>query len=230
MASAEASQALDTLAAWREQGAQRLDPVRFRFIEALARRAAAQQGRARERLDARLAEVMQAYGQAWCGQGGEQAGAGPAEPGDGQGDAGSDSDTSAHGEAASLAALSGLLASRWQARNGAAGQEGRGGLLAARPGEMAVLAYFRDLWAQLSIDRGMRETLSKVPENTGPLNSLHLVHRSLTLMHDVSPDYARALLSYIDALARIEQIGQTRQARPAAARGAETARKPLRGK
>ncbi|MEK8031757.1 DUF2894 domain-containing protein [Ideonella sp. DXS29W] len=50
-----------TLADWRLRGADQRDPVRFRFIEAMAQRAAAQQGPVRRMLDARLASLMQAY-------------------------------------------------------------------------------------------------------------------------------------------------------------------------
>lgn len=50
-----------TLADWRLRGADQRDPVRFRFIEAMAQRAAAQQGPVRRVLDARLASLMQAY-------------------------------------------------------------------------------------------------------------------------------------------------------------------------
>ena len=49
--------------AWRERGDHRLDPVRFRFIEALARRAAAHRGEARRILDDKLAKLLAAYGE-----------------------------------------------------------------------------------------------------------------------------------------------------------------------
>jgi hypothetical protein len=50
-----------TLDAWRERGADRLDPVRFRFIEALDRRAAACSGEARRILDERLSGFLKTY-------------------------------------------------------------------------------------------------------------------------------------------------------------------------
>jgi hypothetical protein len=49
------------LAAWRAQGAQRVDPQRFALIEALARRAAGQQGPLRARLDQRVAALLADY-------------------------------------------------------------------------------------------------------------------------------------------------------------------------
>ncbi|ERI30971.1 PF11445 domain protein [Burkholderia cenocepacia BC7] len=50
----DATQVRATLDAWREQGADRLDPVRFHRIDALERRAAVLDGAARALLDARL--------------------------------------------------------------------------------------------------------------------------------------------------------------------------------
>ena len=46
---------------WRASGADRADPLRFHLIDALARRAAAYDGPVRERLDGRLADLIQAY-------------------------------------------------------------------------------------------------------------------------------------------------------------------------
>ncbi|MFY3434877.1 DUF2894 domain-containing protein, partial [Achromobacter mucicolens] len=46
---------------WRASGADRANPLRFHLIDALARRAAAYDGPARERLDRRLADLIQAY-------------------------------------------------------------------------------------------------------------------------------------------------------------------------
>ena len=50
-----------TLDAWRACGADRLDPVRFRFLDAMARRTAMLGGPARQLLDAKLAALLQAY-------------------------------------------------------------------------------------------------------------------------------------------------------------------------
>lgn len=52
------------LRAWRERGADRVDPVRFGFIEGLVRRAAAQSGAARILLDEKIAGLMVSYAEA----------------------------------------------------------------------------------------------------------------------------------------------------------------------
>jgi len=50
-----------TLDAWRESGDDRFDPVRYRVIEAMARRAMAYDGEARRVLDAKLVGLIDAY-------------------------------------------------------------------------------------------------------------------------------------------------------------------------
>ena len=69
------------LEAWRAQGADRIDPVRFGLIAALARRTPAYQGEARRLLDARLARLVESYARDVAQRHGIEAGAGPAAPG-----------------------------------------------------------------------------------------------------------------------------------------------------
>ncbi|MBN3774903.1 DUF2894 domain-containing protein, partial [Burkholderia sp. Se-20378] len=57
----DATHVRTTLDAWREQGADRLDPVRFHRIDALERRAAVLEGDARALLDARLATLLEGF-------------------------------------------------------------------------------------------------------------------------------------------------------------------------
>ncbi|MBN4664267.1 DUF2894 domain-containing protein [Pandoraea nosoerga] len=72
--------------------------------------------------------------------------------------------------------------------------------------DLDVLEYFRETWSKLSTDGNLRQSLAQVPENAGPLNSSHLVHRALSLMHDVSPDYLRHFLRHADALSWLEDM------------------------
>jgi hypothetical protein len=48
-----------------------------------------------------------------------------------------------------------------------------------------------------------------VPGNAGPLNSESLVYRSLSLMRELSPEYLRQFLGYVDALSWIEQLNES---------------------
>ena len=72
--------------------------------------------------------------------------------------------------------------------------------------ELEALAYFRDTWSRLSSERQLRQSLAQVPGNAGPLNSSSLVHRSLSLMRELSPGYLQQFLSYVDALSWMEQL------------------------
>ena len=176
-----------TLDAWREQGDDRLDPLRFHFIDALARRAAAHDGDARRILDARLSTLLEAYAadlaiSAPTAQAPEHA-AVPCKPTRGP-----------------LAELVDYIASHPQA-----GDE-RVALSAAVRSELKALDYFRETWSKVSAEKQVRVSLEQVPGNAGPLNSSSLVHRSLALMRELSPGYLQQFLAYVDALSWMEQI------------------------
>ena len=77
----------------------------------------------------------------------------------------------------------------------------------AMDGEDALLDYFRNTWARLSAEQRLTQSLAQTPDHAGPLNSHHLVHRSLTLMREVSPGYLHRFMSYVDALLWVDQAG-----------------------
>ncbi|WP_369663085.1 DUF2894 domain-containing protein [Variovorax sp. V116] len=197
------------LDAWRAQGGHRRDPVRFRFIEALAKRAAAHEGDARRILDERLAALLAAYREkieeARCVDGAS------AVP-----------DTSTKHAArpprGPLAELVEHMARQAppQGDDGAAADEA-----APATPELKTLRYFRSTWSRLSADRRLTQSLAKVPENAGPLNSHHLVHRSLMLMHELSPEYLNRFMSYVDTLLWVDQLNASNG--PAAAANAPRA-------
>ncbi|WP_244221073.1 DUF2894 domain-containing protein [Paraburkholderia aromaticivorans] len=187
-----ASAARATLDAWRERGADRVDPVRFHFIEALARRAAGHSGEARRILDDRLAGLLEAYA-------GQIEGATP--PAD-SGDAGARPDSSALADEPAQETLKSLV-------DAIARQHVLATLGSPRSAtypELAELDYFREVWSKVRTEKQMRQSLEQVPGNAGPLNSSSLVHRALSLMREVSPGYLKQFLSYVDALSWMEQI------------------------
>ncbi|CAB3778554.1 hypothetical protein LMG28614_00648 [Paraburkholderia ultramafica] len=180
------SEARATLDAWRERGADRLDPVRFHFIAALERRAATHSGEARRVLDDRLSALLDAYAADL-----ERATAAVAE-------ADAVALTSASREPAheTLAGLIDHIARRMPAdRDGAASYP-----------ELPALDYFREVWSKVRAEKQLRQSLAQVPGNAGPLNSSSLVHRSLSLMRELSPGYLKQFLSYVDTLAWMEQL------------------------
>ncbi|MFT4065733.1 DUF2894 domain-containing protein [Paraburkholderia sp.] len=172
------------LDAWRASGADRIDPLRFHFIEALARRAAAHGGEARRILDGRLSALLDEYAGAL-----EQAAAT---------NAAADSVPESTASAADNATLAGLterIADRTHADSSGA----------AYP-ELPALDYFREVWSRVRAEKQLRQSLAPVPGNAGPLNSSSLVHRSLSLMRELSPGYLKQFLSYVDTLSWLEQM------------------------
>lgn len=163
------------IAAWRERGDHRFDPVRFRFIEALARRAGAHRGDARRILDDKVARLLAAYGE--------------------------DVDKAASTNGAASTAAP-------QRRSALADLVDH----AARhaPAEVETLDYFRSTWSRLNADRRLTQSQALVPENAGPLNSHQLVHRSLALMRELSPEYLHRFMSYVDALSWVDQANGSR--------------------
>lgn len=203
------------LDAWRAHGADRLDPIRFHFIEALHRRSASQSGEARRILDARLADLMAAYAdnleRATCRSG--------------------EVDSAAWSNVSSRSALAGLIDHIVSHAPGGSGPAANhaGSRLRAYPGQ-EILDDVRETWSRLSTEKQLRQSSEQVPTNAGPLNSNSLVHRSLSLMRELSPAYLRQFLSYVDALSWLEQMaGGSALASDEAARTA-SARKTTRSR
>jgi hypothetical protein len=183
-----------TLAAWRERGADRLNPLRYHFIQALARRSASHSGAARRILDDRLRKLIQAFGEEV-----ENAQAGLTNPGA--------VSAASPGQPASapLAELLDYIAGRTPADDDSPAANGVAAWRASYP-ELAVLDYFKEIWSRTSSDRQLQQSLEQVHENAGPLNSSRLVHQSLLLMRELSPGYLHQFLSYADALSWMEQL------------------------
>lgn len=206
--------------ALRARGADRFDPVRFRFIEALARRAAAQPAEVQRLLEGKLAKLLLDYS-ARLEQARDQAGDALARS-TGQFPTAVD-DLRQHHDAGDLNSLQQLIASlEAQGNSGPLAEllahigqhtpevAPSGSAMAPRaavesPGELKALSYFRSTWSQLSVDQQLTQALAQVPDNAGPLNSHRLALQSLKLMRDVSPDYLKRFMSYVDALFWLDQ-------------------------
>jgi hypothetical protein len=209
-----------TLADLRERGAQAFDPVRFRFIEALARRAAAREGAARRVLDDKLATVLAAFV--------EQHEKASSEAGDSRR---VDDNAEASSLLSPLTELVRLIAVHSSEKEGGSSLHE----LAANvepTGELKALGYFRSTWSKLNVDRQLTHSLAELPKNAGPLNSQLLVLRSLELMREVSPAYLQRFMTYVDALHCLDQVNSGNALAPGNATPGEgdAKRKPARGK
>ncbi len=206
---------------WRASGADRANPLRFHLIDALARRAAAYDGPVRQRLDVRLADLIQAYESALTGAAEDLPGSPPAPE---------------HGPLAGLVAYLDApgaagqpQAADAQADRACAERFDPLGLRAAYP-ELPLLDEFQTLWSRFSADRQVRQSQEQVHKNAGPLNSNQLVHRALSLMREMSPGYLQQFLSYTDALMWMEQMTAAAAPAPKEAPRAGAAKKSARSK
>ena len=205
-----------TLDAWRERGADRMDPIRFHFIEALDRRAAGHSGEARRLLDEKLAKLIEVY-------------AIDLERAESKAD---DADTKALPGEPARGTLAGLI--DYIASHATADGDGlTAGSATPRPSsypELEALDYFRETWSKVRSEKQLRQSLKKAPGNAGPLNSSSLVHRSLSLMRELSPGYLQQFLSYVDALSWMEQMNGGGALPAKDAPRAASAKKNTRGK
>lgn len=72
--------------------------------------------------------------------------------------------------------------------------------------ELPAIEDFRRIWTRVRSESQLRLSHEPVPTDAGPLNSAALVHRAITLMRDLSPEYLRHFLSYVDDLSWLEQV------------------------
>ncbi|WP_439687247.1 DUF2894 domain-containing protein [Cupriavidus oxalaticus] len=195
MAEDVAASARAQLDAWRDSDAAGVDPVRFRLIEALARRSAGHDGAVRQMLDTRLAALVDSYREAVVKDAAGREAA-----------AATEQDTTA-GAASTLASLVNYIQANTRAMEAPPAPRAAAPVRAPRPEpEPELVDYFRDTWSRVSVSRQLRQSQAQLPGNAGPLNSDHLVHRALTLMHELSPGYLEQFFSYVEAMAWLEQL------------------------
>jgi hypothetical protein len=230
-----------TLEAWRARGADRVHPARFHFIDALARRARRYDGEARRVLDGKLAMLIAEYSsEIERAKARGTAATIDAEPAHRSPDAGDSALAHNAPRGKALRELVALLESRrvlapeHEAAMASSALATSHLVLRDDAPDHPMLDYFRETWARFSTDKHLRQSLAQVPDNAGPLNSNSLVHRSLSLMRDLSPGYLRQFLSYVDALSCMEQLagpGASAAAAPVAATQRPSgAKKGSRGK
>lgn len=206
------------LAALRASGAAGRDPVRFAHLDALARRAAGQPDAVRRALTARIAAGIDELASRIAA---EPAAVVPTE------------------SAGPLADLLAYIGQHAQAANPASvlpvsHRPGAGEPTSGRrpqAPELKSVAYFRDEWSRLSSEQQLTQTLAQAPENAGPMNSQHLVLRSLQRMRDIAPDYLHGFMSWVDALIWLDHAAPAKPAPARAASGdGQAVKRPARNR
>jgi hypothetical protein len=224
------------IASLRAAGADRLDPVRLRYLEAFAARAMVHQGSARRMLDARLAKTLAAFEERF-----NQARSDAAETvarsiqqyphaasdlqqllsaGDFKGVQRYIATLESSEQVASLSALVRMLEQHAPEH----AEVRLKGQSASRP-ELKTVRNFRNTLSKLSVHKQVTLALEQAPKNAGPINSHMLVLRSLALMRDISPDYLNRFMSYAETLLCLDQGEKEKPGNPKKQQAAKTAKK-----
>ncbi|RZA37412.1 MAG: DUF2894 domain-containing protein [Lysobacteraceae bacterium] len=197
------------LEAWREQRADRFDPLAFHRMDALQRRLGAHRGEVRRMLEARLSAQIDAYAAAL-----ETGGSCLRPP------------AKARVTRSALAELVDDLTRLADVRNA-----GSAGPASGAPfPEMEALDHFRRTWSRSRTERQVRDSLASSPTDAGPLNSASLVKRSLDLMRTLSPGYLHHFVSYVDVLSSLERMEDSGVLKPATGRGTRPGNSPGAGR
>jgi hypothetical protein len=190
-----------TLESLRAKGADRHDPVRYRYLEVMAERLQHQPLAVQQVLAQRLRQAVAAYAERAVAACEVSAPAAQAP--------------SANEAMSPLAQLNRELEARAQADADQLRVEG--GASASR---MKSVRQFSEVWSRISAEQQVAQAIDRGPENAGPLNPHKLMLRSLSLMRGLSPDYLRRFLSQMDSLLWLEQANTRPRAplRPGRAR------------
>jgi hypothetical protein len=214
---ADAFAGVDTLiATLRTAGADKFDPMRWHYIEVLAKRAAAQHASVKRMLDAKLAQALNTFQERF-----DQARSDATETvtlnaqqyphaakelqhhfdtGDFKELRRLIATLKSNEQCASLGALT-----RQLDQHTADNADTRVAINAEARPELKAIRNARNTWAKLSVDKQVAQALGQAPKNAGPINSHMLVLRSLALMRDISPDYLNRFMSYADTLLCLDQ-------------------------
>lgn len=180
----------------RRSGRSRVDPVRFRYLEALARRISAQPEPLRRLLQARFMARLAEYAE-------HAKAAAPVAA----------RRATTREPASPLAQLMQVLRESRPDPAIAAGRD-----------ELASARRFREAWdAQRALEK-LELAFARRPAQAGPLNSHALVLQSLELMRSVSPQYLRQFVLHVETLQWLEAAeeqgsGSQRQGRKAVGKG-----------
>ncbi|EKU26258.1 DUF2894 domain-containing protein [Xanthomonas graminis] len=231
-----ATSASELLGTWRQQHAERLDPLRLRFIEALARRADAHQGEARRLLEQKLSALLDAYAADLARMSAATAAdadgaTATATDGDGDGAVAcgdSDSDAAPTASASARSPLGDLL--QRFASGATHDAHAAANAMPPQPAQLPALDDARRLWTELRSRSQLRQSLQQAPADAGPLNSGVLVHRALALMRSLSPGYLQQFLAYVDALSWLQQLHDAGALATPHKPDAAIGKKPTRGK
>ena len=203
------------LAALRRDGAWRLDPARFHYLEALARRLAGQPPAVQRLLQDSLQAALADYAQRLAQASPDVMAAVARPPGARSAQPRSDA------AGTPLAQLNRYIrAARPAEAEDVAIDAGEG------RAELPSVRRFRQSWSRRHAQDQVQRAAARRPANAGPLNSHMLVLQSLDLMRELSPDYLGRFLSQVESLQWLERARELHP--PAQAKAGKPAKPPRR--
>lgn len=178
-----------------EQGADRLDPLRFCYLQAMIRRAKTQRHAVRIKLTKKIAVDLQQY-QSDCQLDPHvnKPLSKPKTPSCSLFD---------HPKKTVVQQLAELTQTLNQDQQALAATSKLGG----EPPELKSLRLFRASWATHKANKLVAQAITKSPKNPGPLNSHALAVKSLTKMRELSPEYLQHFITYADTLLWLDENG-----------------------
>ena len=195
----ESAQLLTRLECLRRDGGPQLDPLGFRYVEALHRRMSTAPAPVRKLLTNKflvaLADCEQRVGKLRAVESVKAPTPGSASTGT---------------SIAPLAALNHYIQSL-----GHQGSASVPGLRSDRAHGLRSVRGFRQSWSRIRAEQRVALAVQRGPENAGPLNSHSLVLQSLALMQSLSPEYLQHFLAQVDSLLWLEQAGPSFALAPA---------------
>lgn len=214
-------------ASLRKEGAQRLDPARFHYLDVLSQRMDTAPGEVRRVLKGKLKVALADYGerfrQAQKAASDELVSLSARHPelarelqrlfaaGDYAGMRRLGAQSAFNRPCVPLTQLNQYIQSVKQGGINHRPESGLGSSLVSDTeavSEMASVRRFREAWSRNVAEDQVDQAVVRGPVNAGPLNSHMLVIRSLALMRKLSPDYLRRFLSHVDTLQWLDQVNQ----------------------
>ena len=214
-------------ASLRKEGAQRLDPARFHYLDVLSQRMDTAPGEVRRILKGKLKVALADYGerfrQAQKAASDDLASLSARHPelarelqrlfaaGDFGGMRRLGAQSALNRHCVLLAQLNQYIQNVKQGGINHRPESGLGSSLVSdreASSEMASVRRFRQAWSRNVAEDQVDQAVVRGPVNAGPLNSHMLVLRSLALMRKLSPDYLRRFLSHVDTLLWLDQVNQ----------------------
>lgn len=172
------------LEALRAAGAHHHDPVRFHYLEVLARRLPGQPPAVQRLLAHKLEAALASYPQK----------------------APHTTPSARHERPANAdSALAQLNQSLGMPRHSAAAGDPFAVDSAPLPALKSV-HQFSKAWSHIAAEQQVVQALHRGPENAGPLNAHKLVLRTLSLMRTLSPDYLRHFMAQMNTLLSLDRL------------------------